>query len=167
MLKSWRTWAVLLLAVLVMALAVVVVVQAVMLRSRGWTVPLGNVAEWLAAVGTVGARFVAERVLLEILRRGVRRNIASRPSYHRMNSPVRPRTRGRRRLRRSGPYQHSTVAPMTFVLRLYVIRSSRKCCFPKANTGTNRSSLGASCCSPPGRWTTPQAASRRYSARKS
>lgn len=47
-----------------MVLAAAVVVQATMLRSRGWTVPLGNVAEWLAAVGTFaafGALFLAAR----------------------------------------------------------------------------------------------------------
>ena len=46
----------------VVGLVVVVVVQAFMLRSDGWTVPLGNVAEWLGAIGgiaTVGALVVA------------------------------------------------------------------------------------------------------------
>ena len=65
MLRSWRTWAVLLLAVLTMTLSVVVVMQALMLRSRGWGVPIGSLAEWVAAVGglaTVGALVVAWRV---------------------------------------------------------------------------------------------------------
>jgi hypothetical protein len=42
-------------ALLAMLLAVVVVVQAVMLRTRGWGVPIGNVAEWIAAVGALAA----------------------------------------------------------------------------------------------------------------
>ena len=47
-----------------MALAVVVVMQALMLRSRGWTVPLGNVAEWVAGVGAVAAFVAAFGALL-------------------------------------------------------------------------------------------------------
>jgi hypothetical protein len=54
MLRNWRTWAIF-LALLVMVLAGVVVVQALMLRSRGWTIPLGNVAEWVAGIGTMAA----------------------------------------------------------------------------------------------------------------
>lgn len=53
--KNWRTWAIVLLVPLVMVLSVVVVVQALMLRSRGWGVPMGNVAEWVAAFGTLVA----------------------------------------------------------------------------------------------------------------
>ncbi len=52
------------LAVLVVVLGVVVVVQARMLLTRGWGVPLGNVAEWVGALGTLatfGAVFYAAR----------------------------------------------------------------------------------------------------------
>jgi hypothetical protein len=53
-------------AVVALTLLVVVVVQALMLRSRGWTVQWqwGNVAEWVAGVGTLaafGALFYAAR----------------------------------------------------------------------------------------------------------
>jgi hypothetical protein len=64
-LKNRRTWAIAVLAALVMVFVVVAAVQAAMLRSRGWGVPIGSVAEWVAAVGglaTVGALLVAWRV---------------------------------------------------------------------------------------------------------
>jgi hypothetical protein len=53
--RHWRTSTIVFLGVLVMLLAAVVVVQAVMLRSRGWTIPIGSVPDWLQAVGTVAA----------------------------------------------------------------------------------------------------------------
>lgn len=43
------------LAVLIVVLAVVVVAQALMLRADGWTVPLGNVAEWIGGFGSMAA----------------------------------------------------------------------------------------------------------------
>lgn len=59
--KGWRVLAAL-LALVAAALFVVVVVQARMLLKAGWTVPVGNVAEWVAALGgfgTVGTLIVA------------------------------------------------------------------------------------------------------------
>lgn len=50
--------------VLAVVLGVVAVVQARMLLARGWGVPLGNVAEWVAGVGALaafGALFYAAR----------------------------------------------------------------------------------------------------------
>ena len=52
------------LAVVVLVLAALVVVQAWMLLSQGWTIPIGSVADWLQAVGTLaafGALFYAAR----------------------------------------------------------------------------------------------------------
>jgi hypothetical protein len=43
------------LTILVASLTIIVIVQATMLRSTGWTVPIGNVAEWVAAVSTLAA----------------------------------------------------------------------------------------------------------------
>lgn len=52
--NRWRvlTW---ISALVALALGVVVGVQAVMLHTQGWRVQLGNVAEWIAAIGTVVA----------------------------------------------------------------------------------------------------------------
>lgn len=52
--NRWRIWT-LVFALIALVLGVVVVVQAVMLHTQGWRVQLGNVAEWVAALGTVVA----------------------------------------------------------------------------------------------------------------
>ena len=62
--RHWRTVAIIILCVLVVALGVVVVLQAAMLRSSGWTTELGNVAEGVQAVATLaafGALWIAVR----------------------------------------------------------------------------------------------------------
>jgi hypothetical protein len=52
--NRWRMWT-LVFALIALVLGVVVVVQAVMLHTQGWRVQLGNVPEWVAALGTVVA----------------------------------------------------------------------------------------------------------------
>ncbi|ORA08050.1 hypothetical protein BST14_25175 [Mycobacterium arosiense ATCC BAA-1401 = DSM 45069] len=52
--NRWRGWTFGLLFI-ALVLAVVVGVQAVMLHTQGWRVQLGNVAEWVAALGTAVA----------------------------------------------------------------------------------------------------------------
>lgn len=66
-LEKWRHYEARLsaaFALTTLALTVVTVVQARMLLTRGWSVPLGNVAEWVAGVGALaafGALFYAAR----------------------------------------------------------------------------------------------------------